>query len=78
MFNRQVRVADANDHGLLAELLLAPQSRHNWISRRLVARLGMEGTVSEDCAVAIVQDVNGNNVVASGSIRGSLVAVEST
>ncbi|KAL8653798.1 MAG: hypothetical protein Q9226_003698 [Calogaya cf. arnoldii] len=69
-FNRDIRIANVNYQYILASALLDTQCHiGNWISRRLVKRLGREHKVSKDYEPPNLTDAGGNDVVACGIIR---------
>ncbi|KAL8852747.1 MAG: hypothetical protein Q9221_002377 [Calogaya cf. arnoldii] len=69
-FNRDIRIANVRHNYKLASALLDTQCHTgNWISSRLVKRLGREHKVSQDYEPPNLTDASGNDVVACGIIR---------
>ena len=69
VFNRDIQIANHKCKYILASALLDTQcQRGNWISRRLVERLGRQHEISQDYNPPDVLDANGHPVVACGII----------
>ncbi|KAI4265011.1 MAG: hypothetical protein L6R38_009711 [Xanthoria sp. 2 TBL-2021] len=69
VFNRDIQIADHKCKYILASALLDTQcQRGNWISKRLVERLGRQHEISQDYNPPDVLDANGHPVVACGII----------
>ncbi|KAF2195048.1 hypothetical protein K469DRAFT_733808 [Zopfia rhizophila CBS 207.26] len=68
-FHWDIKIIDAKGNPVLATALLDTQCQSgNWISQRLVERLGKSSSISRDFSAPSVADANGNSVRASGVV----------
>ncbi|GAW23978.1 hypothetical protein ANO14919_135570 [Xylariales sp. No.14919] len=69
-FNRDIKIMSTNDGCKLATALLDTQCRvGNWVSRRLVERLGMLSSISTKFVPPEVVDANGRPVTPCGVVN---------
>jgi tetratricopeptide (TPR) repeat protein len=68
-FHWDIKIIDAKGDAVLATALLDTACQTgNWISQRLVERLGKTSSISQDFAAPSVADANGNSVRATGVV----------
>ncbi|KAL9628052.1 MAG: hypothetical protein Q9204_006146 [Flavoplaca sp. TL-2023a] len=68
-FNRDILIADVDFNYILASALLDTQCQDgNWISLRLVKRLGMQAKISQEFESPALTDAGGRPIVACGII----------
>jgi len=69
-FNRDIKILSADEQWVPATALLDTQCQvGNWISKRLVDRLGMVSSISADFTPPELVDASGRSIRACGVIR---------